>query len=416
MNKKFFVLLCSVVFTAERSAQDYLEKKSRFRFAQTYVGLDFLYFPGFSGLNRIYEPSDAQKSIPDSFSPRVTIGGLHFWGYADFYVSFPVYNNIFTQAVNTGGIHLYSGIETGFHFYPWQLKYNSLRPFIGISWIAFGFRQNFENGSQGSSRSLHRFPIIAGLSYQNTWGQIDLTARYALNPTFEYYITPEKRKEYKPAPFSLGLGYKYIFDTSRRVEDNLQAVKEREERLKKADKLSGISLGIGPSAAITVRKFETTLKDRSFLNTRPRIALAPDATVGYHIYDIDSEVRFAYRFMRQTQDGFGLEQTFTRHALSLEFIKFLLDYQGFVPFIGLGVEFNRLSYQESGNAALRVSNSRFGLPIVFGWDIRPVISASWLLRTTLRYNPLPHLRAEGNRVPFEHFEFNFIQFVYYLNR
>ena len=57
----------------------------------------------------------------------------------------------------------------------------------------------------------------------------------------------------------------------------------------------------------------------------------------------------------QQDGGFGVNQTFLRFAASLELIKFLFDYHGFVPFLGV-------------------------------------------------------------RAPFDHFEFNFIQFVYYLGR
>ena len=100
----------------------------------------------------------------------------------------------------------------------------------------------------------------------------------------------------------------------------------------------------------------------------------------------------------------------------IEFIKFLFDYQGFVPFLGIGAEYNHLFYQEKSGTPIEASESKFGLPIVFEWYIRPVVSAKWLLRTNLRYNPLTYLETGGNQVPFEHFEFNFIQFVYYLGR
>ncbi len=400
-------------FWQEVSAQDYLKAKTRFRFAQTYLGLDSIYSPE-SG--RIYSPIDTPRSISHSFSPRLTIGGLHFWGHADFYVSFPIYSNLFTEAALNSSLFIYSGIETGFHFYPWQLEYDTLRPFLGISWVVSSFRQTFEDESQGSHLSLHRFPVILGLSYQNEWGQIDITARYIVNPNFEYYINPSEKREYQLLPLSLSLGYKYIFDTTISNEKKSQLVKKKTEMLKKAGRLSGMSLGIGPSAAITLRTFETSGQERAFLNINPRIALLPEATLGYHIYEIDSEVRIAYRFMNQQQGGFEVEQTFRRHAVSLEFIKFLFDYNGFVPFLGIGAEYNHLLYREKSNAPMESSASKFGLPIVFGWDIRPVVSTKWLLRTNLRYNPLTYLESQGNRVPFEHFEFNFIQFVYYFNR
>jgi hypothetical protein len=52
-----------------------------------------------------------------------------------------------------------------------------------------------------------------------------------------------------------------------------------------------------------------------------------------------------------------------------------------------------------------------------GWDIRPVRTEWWLLRTKLRYSPKLELEVTpGQSVAFDHLEFNFIQFVMYPGR
>ena len=407
--------LCALLLAPhELPAQNYVENAGRYEFAQTYVGFDTLFFPS---LSTIHDPLGSLQGIPPSFSPRLTIGGLHFWGYADFYVSFPVYTNRYTSPPPGDDTRIYSGVETGFHFYPWQLVHNSLRPFIGISWNVLNFQQAFANRTKGSERNLHRFPIVSGLSYYNRWGQIDLSARYVPNPTFEYYVTETEKREYRLLPFSVGIGYKYLFDTTAGLNEDPPAIRERERVLRETGRLSGVTLGAGLSSAIPITALQTDAPMRAFLNVPPTIAFNPDISVGFHIHKIDAEVRSTFRFMYLQQDGgFGVNQTFLRFAASLELIKFLFDYHGFVPFLGVGAEFNYLTYRERSASSLKLEGSRFGVPIVFGWDIRPHVAVNWLLRTNLRYNPLLNLEGNGVRAPFDHFEFNFIQFVYYLGR
>ena len=280
-----------------------------------------------------------------------------------------------------------------------------------------GFQQIFPDGARGTDVTIHRFPIVAGLSYNNYWGQIDLTARYALNSTFDYYISPTQKREYTVIPFSVALGYKFIFETTETVSEGPEQEQEIERRLRERGALSGISLGAGVSTAFGVTKFNANDANRPFLNYAPSPVFTPDITVGFHIHEIDSEIRSAFRFMYLQKDaGFGVEQTFIRFAASLEFIKFLFDYNGFVPFVGIGAEFNYLSYQETGANPLDLSGPRFGFPIVLGWDIRPFVAVNWLLRTNLRYNPLLRLESSTVTAPFDQFEFNFIQFVYYPSR
>ena len=395
------------------SAQDWVEEPGRYQFAQTYIGADALLFPE---LSVIYSSPNNESAIPVSLSPRLTIGGLHFWGHADFYVSFPVFTNIFFTPPEQG-MSIYSGVETGFHYYPWQLIYNSIRPFVGFSWNVLNFQQNFADGNEGAGRSFHRFLLTGGLSYHNRWGQIDLTARYAINNTFDYYVTPTQTKTYTVLPLSIALGYKFIFETTETVSDGPEDEQAIKERLIAENALSGFTLAIGPSSAFGITAFSDRRENRDFLNIPTGAVLLPEAAIGFHIYPIDSEVRLASRFFYQVEEaGFGVQQTFIRFAASLEFIKFLFDFNGFVPFLGIGAEFNYLQYQEDSPSPINLASPSFGLPIVFGWDIRPFREVNWLLRTNLRYNPLLHLSSTDIRVPFDYLEFNFIQFVYYLGR
>ena len=410
LSKKFRILFSLVTFFPTLIySENYLEQiekaDRRYNFAEMYLGIDSLYFPQIA---RTYENNE-KRVTRDGFFPRIAIGATHFWGNADFYVSFSFLENADVRAA----------IETGFHYYPWKIKDNAFRPFVGISWMPADLKQNFNDGTEGIEKDVHLFPLIVGVSYQNdSFGQIDVSFRYYLNNEFEYNASSSQKETYQILPYSFALGYKYLFDVTTQNIKVLSKIKDKRELLKKNKKLSGIALGIGPSSAITLREFETDIERIAFLNeTIPLTGLVPEISLGYHFYPIDSSINISYRYIFQRQEGFGSEQLFTRHAVGFEFIKFLFDYHGFVPFVGTGVEYNYLSYRETSlQDNIDINENKLGIPIVLGWDIRPYRSISWILRTTLRYNPLLEIETARRKVPFDHFEFNFIQFVFYPNR
>ncbi|MCC7245640.1 MAG: hypothetical protein IT269_08180 [Saprospiraceae bacterium] len=54
---------------------------------------------------------------------------------------------------------------------------------------------------------------------------------------------------------------------------------------------------------------------------------------------------------------------------------------------------------------------------MFGWDIRVTKTGTSLLRTNLRYAPGLNLKTDdGQKVMFDHLEFNFIQYVTFIGR
>ena len=104
-----------------------------------------------------------------------------------------------------------------------------------------------------------------------------------------------------------------------------------------------------------------------------------------------------------------------RQSMLLEGYKFLVDYHGFAPYIGLGLSRETLSANSSLTPKPTVKNTeQWATAIVFGWDIRSsVLGDWWLLRTNLRYFPRLQLNYGQNPLSFQHLEFNFIQFVWY---
>ena len=129
------------------------------RFAQTWVGLEYEAV----GMGRLYDPATGGSApLGARGLGRVGIGALHFWGHADFYVSFPVLQHSLSGAPEVP--HRFStGILTGFRAYPWQLTTWGVRPYAGIAWAPSTLRQAVGDGEAGIAQVRHRFPLEGGL-------------------------------------------------------------------------------------------------------------------------------------------------------------------------------------------------------------------------------------------------------------
>jgi hypothetical protein len=60
--------------------------------------------------------------------------------------------------------------------------------------------------------------------------------------------------------------------------------------------------------------------------------------------------------------------------------------------------------------------NRFALGVTFGWDIRVTKTGTGLLRTNLRYFPGLSMDVNGEKMMFDHLEYNFIQWVQFIGR
>ena len=93
--------------------------------------------------------------------------------------------------------------------------------------------------------------------------------------------------------------------------------------------------------------------------------------------------------------------------------QFLFNYLGFVPFAGPILSYEKLHTTVNG---VNYNDNKFALGITFGWDIRVTKTGTSLLRTNLRYYPNLSMDIEGEKMTFNHLEFNFIQWVQFIGR
>ncbi|MDC1068116.1 hypothetical protein OAQ99_03035 [Candidatus Kapabacteria bacterium] len=244
--------------------------------------------------------------------PRILIGGTHFWGHADFYLSIPL---------------ITKGVETGFKYYPWQIKNNSFSPYLGIS----------ANVIESNGKEKFITPLLIGLNYctGNNLIEIGTSTDYLINLT-----------------------YKYSFDTTIGVENATKSgyIHNLREHYKKKGKLNSITFGAGFSSVFLTSSDEL-LSD-----------LYIDLSAGYYLYYQDIQFNLIYR-------SFELEAK--RKFIGIEILKYLFDYNGFAFFSGLNSSYD---LQKSLN------NIHYGL--TFGWDIRPSDVDSFYLRTNVRFSKI----------------------------
>ncbi|MEL6654562.1 MAG: hypothetical protein AAFQ87_27555, partial [Bacteroidota bacterium] len=142
---RFIIFILNLTFLSfyflPLNAQVFVEKQSRHRFAQLAFGADvrYLFMDGQSQYLQT-DGSVGEFSFGNVLEPRLTLSGLHFWGYAEFYVSFPL-RGIQLSTNDEVAFSYSSSVETGGRFYPTQIQHGKLAPYIGLSFNSNFYRQ-----------------------------------------------------------------------------------------------------------------------------------------------------------------------------------------------------------------------------------------------------------------------------------
>src|SRR5690606_3825626 len=108
----------------------------------------------------------------------------------------------------------------------------------------------------------------------------------------------------------------------------------------------------------------------------------------YYFHKPDIQLNVAYRSISSKLSAYDFSQTANSKALTFEAYKFLFDYHGFVPFLGLSVSQEWLNINEKDQQNATQTNYNGLFPgFTLGWDIRPNRLQVFYLRTKLRYFP-----------------------------
>lgn len=418
--KHFFVLFTLLLLTQTSYSQVYIEKQSRHRFAQMNFGLDVQTSLG--GQTTYFDAQSSLQSVAlgNRFSPRLLIGGTHFWGHADFYIAIPVYSP--TLETENQEIIALRGVETVLKYYPWRIEHNKIRPYIGTSLAPFYFEQRNKNFDYPSGPELNHtsFPLLGGITFNAKQILIDAGVAWNYANRQDYYISRSQLTVVTTPPLYATLSFRYMIETTLSAEKDWESGRTQEVTQILADRkrLNGFYLGAGISSAFWLKSSSYNTQTRPYIE-RYSTSILPDFTAGYYLHKPDVNIALGYRGYGAATNTYGAIQRLNRKSLLLEATKCLFDYHGFVPFFGPTLSFENLAFSESfeGIATVDKQGNRVGYGLTFGWDIRPNRIQSWILRTNLRWYPNLFLEVEpGARVAFDNLEFNFIQLIIYPNR
>jgi hypothetical protein len=416
---KKFVLLFAVFYCALTSqstlAQVYMETKSQHRFAQTYVGMNTQIVPASGSV--VWQQQT--HAFPMQWIPRFSIGGLHFWGKLDFNMNVPL-TSLGSNTLSGGGeLDFSTGADLSVRYYPWRLQYGKLRPYGGLSFnamsLALGNKEVGERVDGFITSSL-----LAGLAYARNGWQLSAEIMFMPQNKRDFYSDLQQKHRITLPQSYMSLGISRYFDFTLKEEAPKLSgeTKALEKKILKDGSLNSFSLGIAPNGSWFLQSpgFEGALASLP----RHKGSFNWEFAAGYLFSKARIHTGLTYRTYNARSVSYQLEHIVRREALSLEVFHFLLDYNGFVPFLGLSLSAERWAsglFEEDVQQGETVRTQLFSPGIIFGWDILASPLETWVLRTNLRYYPFQEINdINDTQSRVDQFEFNFIQLVIYPNR
>lgn len=419
-----FFLLINTFSERHLIAQPYMGNNGKYRFAQRTMGVQIETTP--TGGTTFFKQGDKtfSQDIGGKTQLSLMVAGLHFWGHADFSITFPIYqfqNRKDSLYKSHGNFEI-----IGTRYYPWRLENGKIRPYIGTALQISYYRQEGMGIFRGFGRpNTVRFnaPLTFGVAYINGKNIFELGAKWTYNNKFDYYIDRETQQTITTAPVSFNLTLRRYFENTAPQFEAKEAsgeLKRNHQILIDNRRRNAFSLAVGLSSAAFVGQNSYNADKNPYMSSFG-IKTFLEFGVGYNLDRLDAHLNVSYRSYSMEQSSYRRVQQVKRQGLGIEAYKFLLDYKGFVPFLGAGLSNENLQITdedkltgkvETGNATLKAAPF-----IIAGWDIRYHRANWFMLRTNIRYFPTLGAEVGSNgKFPFRQCELNFIQAVFYPER
>ncbi len=402
--------------------QDTLVPKAnqRLDFATTYFELGMGFSPAFTGKQLVNN-----QSIPfehsASANPYFNWGGFHFWGHGEFYVSFPLGQLDFSPN-DKNKAKLTHSVATGARFFPWKYQPNKLRPYVGVSWSALDFKQKIENEDNPVLSKDFMWVPEAGLLYGHGSFSLRVGVSYFHDNKWTYPVSKTRLEEITTPRFRVQAGLVYSFEGSKNNSAELNKKWNSYKTISKpgagATHFGDFFMGVGPSTSFSLAKSNYNQALLPYLKNKMTSEPYFDIALGYQFNKAGMFCALSFRNPIFTTSGYGTNQTIKKTSLAVEVNKFLTDYSGFVPYVGLNVAYDHLMYtEETTQGSKKQTFAKIEPGLTIGWDILPGKTDEYLiLRTNLRWYPLSSFEIEGKKFDFSQLEYNLIQLVFYPGR
>lgn len=390
---KYTIFSLTFLLMIPSYGQPYVEGgHTRHRFAQLNLGVEMLGDP---------------FSSSTFLQPRLIIGGIHFWGHADLYLSIPLFQPQKPIVLPE--------IETGARIYPWAIQNGKARPFFGASFFPRTIKM--DNGP-----SMHTLDLSLHMGVGYLMGDHLLSATLQFFPQdHRLYPTIEGVRESMALPkFYAGLRYTFLLDGTLSAEKDWQSGRTAflEDTLSKLGRLDGWTFGIGVSSAFFMQTFEQEYLQSPLLDRHRISSVFPEFSLGYYFDRPDLQLEMIYRGVKSKQEGYDSRHEMKRQSLGWVAYHFFADYHGFAPFGGGGLSHEWVNIEEWRNDDRidQGSISAIRPVLVAGWDIRPNRLQGFYLRTSIRWTPNSVGMESGAKFRLDQLEVNFIQLVIHPKR
>lgn len=416
-----FIVFCGLNIYALQAQDDFL-KKQRLDFAKTYFEAGGTYISAFEGKQLIHN-RESTFEHPATLNPYITWGAFHFWGHTEFYVTFPLSPLNLNKSSETSH-QLLNSVATGARLYPWSMKEGNIRPYIGANWGALDFKQ-IQKPDENQPELSKDFMLNcdAGFTYNSKKLGCRLGINYLTDTKWQYPISKNQMTEIRTPQVSIQMGVMYTFDATKdNTEENIEKWNSYPTLSKlshDASKSSDFFIGAGPSVSYSLSKSEYNEIQFPYLKQKLTSNGYFDIGVGYHFNQANMFTALSFRNPTFETEGFGSKQTIQKTSITWETTKFLTDYTGFAPYLGLNVAYDRINYEQNvdGVKTKQTFTNELEPGLTFGWDIVPgKTNEALILRTNLRWYPFSIFELEGIKYNFSQLEYNLIQVVFYPER
>ena len=399
MKKQKTFVFIFIVCLSNTFAQ---QNRARLDFAKTYFELGGTFLPSFTG-KEIINNKVSQFRNSSSVNSYLNWGAFHFWGHGEIYVSFPLAQLNFNTHEETD-FELRHAVSTGFRVFPWAYQESKLQPYFGASWSAFDFKQKIKADEDNPMISKDiTLAFDAGLLYGYKSFALRLGLHYFPDNQWKYPISKTRLEKVKTPKFGFQAGLLYTFESSGNVDPGSAKKWNSYPKLSKQnidkEKFGDFFVGIGPSISFSLSKSAYNQSQLPYLKNKLVSSNFFDLAAGYQFYQAGLFTALSFRNPKFKTRGYGSSQEIKKTSLTFEVNKFLFDYTGFAPYIGLNLAYDRLKYHEKENdvgRALTIHSVEPGL--TFGWDIQPgKIDEAIILRTNLRWYPFASFKIDGKQ-------------------
>lgn len=423
MKKQITWLFC-ILYTVNVLAQsDTLgNENKRLDFAKMYFEMGGTFLPSFTGLfSQNNEISSFEN--PASVIQYLNWGGFHFWGHGEFYVTIPLAYRPFSKNEEASS-EMFHSVVTGARFFPWAYRENKIRPYVGMNWSALDFQQKITSQEEQSIISKDfMLAYDAGILYGYKNFALRLGLNYLPSNTWEYPISRTQKATINTPKVGLQVGLLYSWDSTKDTNpkniDKWNSYPTVSKQSLGSTSFGDFYIGAGPSLSFSLKNSGYNQTELPYLKEKMASGNYFDLALGYNFNKAGLFTNLSFRNPKFETEGFGTKQNIQKTALLFEVNKFLIDYSGFTPYLGLNISYDKIKYREDIDGISKDLNleSKVEPGITFGWDIQPGKNQeAVILRTNLRWYPFSSFDIEGKTFHFSQLEYNLIQVLFYPGR